>query len=70
MTKRRAAKTPPTPGEISAAIQALGLNIPVRSAERKGKQIVLHTRNGDYAWTPKVPERAASPRKGRDEPTK
>ena len=40
-----------TPAQIAAAVKALGLTIPVRAAERKGTQIILHTRAGDYAWT-------------------
>ena len=40
-----------TAQQIAEAVKALGLNIPVRSAERKGTQIILHTRNGDYAYT-------------------
>ena len=41
-----------TPAQIAAAVEALGITIPVRAAERKGTQIILHTRAGDYAWTP------------------
>jgi hypothetical protein len=49
---KRSAKV--TPAEIAAAAKALGLNVPIRSAERKGTQIVLHTRSGDFAYTPKA----------------
>ena len=45
---------PVTGSEIQEAVRELGINVPVRSAERKGKQIILHTRNGDYAYTPKA----------------
>jgi len=41
-----------TPDQVAAAVKALGLTIPVRSAFWKGTQIILRTRNGDHAWTP------------------
>ena len=56
-TKRR--PRPVTAREIADAVQALELNIPVRAAERKGTQIILHTRAGDYAYTPKSASGAA-----------
>ena len=62
MARRAAKPRPVTPAEIKAACKALGLNVPVRAAERQGAQIVLHTRNGDFAWSPKAP-----PRHGKDE---
>ena len=43
---------PVTSREIQAAAQALGINVPIRAATRKGAQIILHTRAGDFAWTP------------------
>ena len=49
---KRASTRAVTGAEIQAAVEALGITIPVRAAERKGAQIILHTRNGDYAWTP------------------
>ena len=51
---------PVTGREIQEAAQALGINVPVRSATRKGRQIILHTRAGDYAYTPPTKSRTSS----------
>ena len=57
MAKRK--PRPVTSGEIRAAVADLEIKAPIRSAERKGTQIILHTRNGDFAWTLYQPEKAA-----------
>ena len=49
---------PVTQAEIAVAVAALQLNTPIRSAERKGRSIVLHTRSGDFTYTPKPKARA------------
>lgn len=41
-----------TPAQVAAAVKALGITIPVRSAFWKGTQIILRCRDGDHAWTP------------------
>ena len=37
---------------VARAVAALGITVPVRAATRRGKQIVLQTRSGEYSWTP------------------
>ena len=49
---------PVTQAEIAVAVAALQLNTPIRSAERKGASIILHTRSGDFTYTPRSRARA------------
>jgi hypothetical protein len=61
MAKRTVTTRRATPAEIDQAAKALGITVPIRAAERKGTQIVLHTRSGDYAWTPPTAKGATTP---------
>ena len=67
MARRAAKPRPVTPQELAAAVRALGINVPVRSAERKGNQIILHTRNGDFAYTPEPPPQSPPASGGEEE---
>ena len=50
---------PVTREEIATAAAALKLNVPVRSAERKGARIVLHTRSGVFTYAPRKASKKA-----------
>ncbi len=56
-----------TKAEIAAAVKALKLNTPIRAAERKGASIILHTRSGDFTYTPRTQKSGSgtTPRKAR-----
>lgn len=52
-----------TKREIQEAALALGITIPIRSASRRGVQIILRTRDGDYAYTPAGARKTRTSRK-------
>jgi hypothetical protein len=38
--------------QMRAAIQGLGIDVPVRAAVWRGAKLVLRTRAGEFSWTP------------------